>query len=78
MDKIFNSVHGLRTFQPFGFIAHNENVAPEKKEENEGDENEMLFSWDKELVGWINHDSGEILTDYSLTKKDLEMRKMIK
>lgn len=78
LDIIFNSIYKLRTFQPFGFIAHNENIAPEVKKEIEQAVEEIPFDWLEDFANWVNKDTGEALTNYKPTEWDKEKRKLVR
>lgn len=78
VDIIFNSIYQLRTIQPFGFIAYNENIAPEVKKEIEELIEEIQFDWLEYFANWINMDTGEALTKYKPTEWNIEKRKLVR
>ncbi len=69
IDYIFQSIIGVRTFQPFGFIAHVAQPPPEKILQTEIFETEV-FEYEKTIADWFNKKTGEVLTNYQKTKAD--------
>jgi hypothetical protein len=72
LDTIFNSIQGVRTFQPFGFIAHKQITPPENLDMNENLSLESQnFIYETKIKDWLSIETGEILTGY-LNNSNLE------
>lgn len=66
LDTIFNSIQGVRTFQPFGFIAHKQIAPPENLDMNEIERREhQNFIYETKIKDWLSIETGEILTGYA-------------
>jgi plasmid rolling circle replication initiator protein Rep len=72
LDNILNSITGVRTFQPFGFIAHKLEPPPENIEINKENELNDLseFVYDRKYNDWFDKQTGELLTNFD--SKDYE------
>jgi plasmid rolling circle replication initiator protein Rep len=72
LDNILNSITGVRTFQPFGFIAHKLEPPPENIEINKENEVNDLseFIYDRKYNDWFDKQTGELLTNFD--SKDYE------
>lgn len=78
LDHIFQSLLGVRTFQPFGFIPHKANKPAESiQNEIEKFTDAEFYKYQKNLATWLNSDTGEILTDYEPGEKDKNFKKFI-
>ena len=72
LDNIFQSIKGIRTFQPIGFKAPK--LIPSIEEgDNQNDfavtvDRSVVFDWIHEFHDWISAD-GEILSDFTPTEK---------
>jgi hypothetical protein len=80
LDNIFRALDGVRVFQPFGFVAHKEQPAPENVKLGQ-DEEEMVEAWEyrymQELHDWYCLETGDALTGYEPSSRDQESRKNI-
>ena len=78
LDVIFSAMRGLRVFQPTGFRLPKENDeelpigaeghtrAPEHTRDRAGDFPAIAFwNWEQLAADWINHETGETLSDYN-------------
>lgn len=72
LDNILNSITGVRTFQPFGFVAHKLEPPPENIEINKETELNDLseFVYDRKYNDWFDKQTGELLTNFD--SKDYE------
>lgn len=78
LDNIFQSIQGVRTFQPFGFVAHKIEPPPNNIIlENDDSEYEM-YSYQKSITDWLSKETGELLTNYQPTITDEYIRKNIR
>jgi len=75
LDVIFQSMHGRRTFQNFGFkheVIEDEPISEEAEklaEEIEGEAMTVVYEWVQELTDWVEKQSGRVLTGYQPTAK---------
>lgn len=80
LDTIFQSITGVRTFQPFGFIAHKIEPPPENLELLADDANEEteIFNYQKQISDWLSQETGELLTNFQPSIKDEFFKKNIR
>ena len=78
LDTIFQSIQGVRTFQPFGFIAHKCQPPPENVEMQKQIYETSIYTWEKSLSDFLDKDSGEFLTNYKPSKHDVNFTKNIR
>lgn len=65
LDTIFNSIQGIRTFQPFGFVSHKEERPPEDMTLSENEMQEIInYDYNTKTKDWLNKETGELLTGY--------------
>ena len=73
LDNIFRALDGVRVFQPFGFIAHKEEPAPENVTLGQ-EEEEYVEAWEykylQELHDWFCLETGDALTGYEPSTGD--------
>lgn len=74
LDTIFQAMHGKRVFQTFGFTLPKD---PEIIEEKNTDDLKPVTVWRyvATVTDWIDHDTGEFLTDYKPPDKLRELFK---
>jgi hypothetical protein len=78
LDHIFQSLLGVRTFQPFGFIAHKA-IKPSENLENEIEifAGAEFYKYQKDLANWLNESTGEILSEYQPSEKEKNFKNFI-
>lgn len=65
LDTIFNAIQGIRTFQPFGFLAHKMEAPPENLDMTETTKEEIEhYNYEYKTRDWYNAETGELLTNY--------------
>ncbi len=78
LDHIFLSLQGVRTFQPFGFVAHSCETPPTNlNQEIEEFTSSAYFKYQKDLGNWLDENSGEVLADFTPTERDQNFQKFI-
>lgn len=82
LDTIFQSIIGVRTFQPFGFIAHKKEAPPEQIQarEDEGEFSEIYetYNYQKQISDWLDNETGSILTNFTPSIRDEHFKKNIR
>jgi plasmid rolling circle replication initiator protein Rep len=79
LDTIFQSIQGVRTFQPFGFIAHKIEPPPDNTLLKENDDLEFeIYNYQKQITDWLSTETGELLTNYTPSIKDEYIKKNIR
>jgi hypothetical protein len=70
LDTIFQNISGIRTFQPFGFIAHVPEPPPKEEEEQAGVIIEPeIFNYQPGVFDWCSTE-GELLTNFNKLEYD--------
>lgn len=80
LDNIFRALDGVRVFQPFGFVAHREEPAPENVTLGE-EEQEYVDVWEykylQEMHDWFCLENGDALTGYEPSSSDQKTNQYI-
>ena len=77
LDTIFRAMKGRRVFQSFGFrMPKVEATVEEEFELNQSTpafsqiKRHVIWEWDQDLADWIDHETGECLTEYEPSEQD--------
>jgi hypothetical protein len=79
LDFVFQTIDGIRIFQPIGGIRYiKEDPGEYETLTVEDIEPEEKALWIYQQQDWVNVYTGELLTGYEPTKRDLNKRKKIR
>ncbi|MCU0325571.1 MAG: protein rep [Spirosomaceae bacterium] len=78
LDNIFQSITGVRTFQPFGFIANKLEPPPENITLGEQSFDIQEYQYNTKQNDWINPNTGEFLTNYEINQNEKSFKYRIR